>query len=237
LVRMRRLPLDLMLDHLIAEGSVPEAALDRLVRRLAEFYRTARRVRRPVESYRRRLMEEIEFDRHALTSGNHGLPPARVGRLAETVLALIDDSKDLLAERVREGHIVEGHGDLRPEHICLGIDPVIIDCLEFNRELREVDPADELAYLALECARLGAPAVGRRILSGYQRESGDRFPSRLVRLYTGFRALLRARLAIEHTGDHRVRLGDQWRTRSLAYLRLAEQSVLGPRPVRSRKGR
>jgi aminoglycoside phosphotransferase family enzyme len=32
----------------------------------------------------------------------------------------------------------------------------IIDRLEFNRELRLVDPFDELARLALECAMLGA---------------------------------------------------------------------------------
>ena len=62
----------------------------------------------------------------------------------------------LLAERVRTRHIVDGHGDLRPEHICLG-DPVrIIDCLEFNARLSMVDPFDEIAFLCVECERLGA---------------------------------------------------------------------------------
>ena len=40
-----------------------------------------------------------------------------------------------LRKRVRSRRIVDGHGDLRPEHIWLG-DPVrIIDCLEFNARL------------------------------------------------------------------------------------------------------
>ena len=48
---------------------------------------------------------------------------------------------------MRGRRIIDGHGDLRPEHIWLG-DPVrIIDCLEFNKRLRTVDPFDEIAYL------------------------------------------------------------------------------------------
>lgn len=234
LVRMRRLPADLMLDRLIVAGRVPDAAVDRLVQRLVAFYRHARRVRLGPDSYRRRLTEEIEFDRHALTAGSQGLPLRRVERLAEAVQDLIKGSAALLASRVTRGRIVDGHGDLRPEHICLGIEPVIIDCLEFNRELREVDPVDELAFLALECSRLGGESVGRRILSGYRRESGDRVPLRLVRLYTGFRALLRARLALEHTGDHRTRTRARWRFRALAYLRLAERAVLDRRAQSSK---
>ena len=54
-----------------------------------------------------------------------------------------------------------GHGDLRPEHIWLDDKVRIIDCLEFNPRLRAVDPFDEIAFLSLECERLGAAWVGR----------------------------------------------------------------------------
>ena len=60
--------------------------------------------------------------------------------------------------------IVEGHGDLRPEHVCLTEPIVIFDCLEFNEELRSIDPFDELAFLGMECALLGEPAVGRHLM-------------------------------------------------------------------------
>ena len=76
----------------------------------------------------------------------------------------------MLAKRVRDRRIIDGHGDLRPEHIWLG-DPVkIIDCLEFNPRLRAVDPFDEIAFLSLECERLGAGWAGeyirRRVTAG-----------------------------------------------------------------------
>ena len=36
----------------------------------------------------------------------------------------------------------------------------IFDCLEFSDVLRQVDPVDEIAYLAMESERLGAPGWG-----------------------------------------------------------------------------
>ncbi len=37
-----------------------------------------------------------------------------------------------LRDRAEGGHVREGHGDLRPEHVALDGTPVVIDCLEFN---------------------------------------------------------------------------------------------------------
>ncbi len=70
-----------------------------------------------------------------------------------------------LGARAEAGRLREGHGDLRPEHIGLDGTPVVIDCLEFNRALREVDPFDELAFLDLECRMLGADWIGPRLIA------------------------------------------------------------------------
>lgn len=225
LVHMRRLPADRMLDRLIAARAVRTSDLAALARRLVSFYRSAAPIRISSGRYRRRLIDEVQLDRRLLCDPARGLPAARIERLATSTLRLIDGLGPVLAERVAAGRIVDGHGDLRPEHICLDGEPRIIDCLEFNRLLRQVDPVDELAFLALELSRLGAPAAGRTLLAVYRRGSGDRFPRGLVRLYTGFRALLRARLAIEHTGDHRVIAGGRWAARARAYLGLAEREM------------
>lgn len=45
-------------------------------------------------------------------------------------------------------------------YICLGASPRIIDCLEFRRDLRLLDPVNELAFLAMECERLGDRSIG-----------------------------------------------------------------------------
>ena len=57
----------------------------------------------------------------------------------------------------RGARVVEGHGDLRAEHVYLGPPVAVIDCLEFSRELRLLDPAEEIALLALEVEAVQAP--------------------------------------------------------------------------------
>ena len=75
-----------------------------------------------------------------------------------------------LIKRMSEGRIIECHGDLRPEHICLAPKPVIIDRVEFSRDLRIMDVAEELSSLSLECDILDAPShrtvVLQQLLSG-----------------------------------------------------------------------
>ena len=100
--------------------------------------------------------------------------------------------------------------------------PVIIDCLEFNRRLRIVDPADELAFLAMECERLGAPRVGDRLFQTYTQVTHDQPAAGLVYFYKSFRACLRARLAIEHTRELEKKDWPKWQHSAEEYLHLAE---------------
>ena len=52
---------------------------------------------------------------------------------SSTITKLLDQDADLLNDRVFEGNIVEGHGDLHSMHIYL-LDQkiIIVDCIEFN---------------------------------------------------------------------------------------------------------
>ena len=132
---------------------------------------------------------------------------------------------DLLDARVRASRIIEGHGDLRPEHICIESEPQIIDCLEFSRPLRTLDPGDELGFLALECERLGAPEIGRQILDGYREQSGDAMPDTLVHFYQSYRACVRAMLAIRHLRGPAPYDPGKWCDRTKRYLDLAQVHI------------
>jgi aminoglycoside phosphotransferase family enzyme len=117
--------------------------------------------------------------------------------------------------------IVDGHGDLRPEHIWLG-DPVrIIDCLEFNPHLRAVDPFDEIAFLSLECERLGSAATGARLKRQVTRGLRDGLSEELFLFYRCHRAMLRARLAMAHLLEPNPRTPDKWPRLARSYLRIA----------------
>jgi aminoglycoside phosphotransferase family enzyme len=229
LVHMRRLRRGDFLDARLAAGGVSGEEVRRVVRRLVDFYHEAPPVPITPAVYRHRFRQDILENRHEILDLRGrlgaGFPAEAVEELARGQLAFLVARADLLDRRVTAGRVVEGHGDLRPEHLCLEAEPVIIDCIEFNADFRAVDPVDELAYLAVECARLGAPATGEAFLGAYRELAGDDPPTPLVAFYGSFRAFLRARIAIWHTRDGEILHPDHWVERAAAYLRLARERL------------
>jgi aminoglycoside phosphotransferase family enzyme len=220
LVRMRRLPADRMLDRAIGDRTVSAADARKVGALLARFYKQAPPVAMTASEYRSRLAADVLASRQELANPEYGLPVDLLESIASAQLAFLKQESELFDDRARAGKIIEAHGDLRPEHICLEREPVIIDCLEFNRDFRILDPASELAFLALECERLGAPWVGDLILATYRDETGDRPPERLLVFYKSYHACLRAKIAVWHLKDHED--WAKWTNKATRYLRLAD---------------
>jgi len=225
LVKMRRLPAHRMLDAAIRDKTVDSKDIARLGELLAGFYRRSAPLAMSATEYLQRFENDIHANRLELGRPNFELPLPQVDHLTRTQLAFLKKNGEMVARRARGGKIIDAHGDLRPEHICLTPHPVIIDCLEFNRGFRLLDPVDELSYLAMECERLGAAAIGEPILHHYFEATGDAVPNELTWFYRAFRACLRAKIAIWHIADHEVRDIDKWRRRASDYLDLAERYV------------
>lgn len=230
LIRMRRLPADLMLDRMIEARRLREGDLGPLVARLARFYRSAAPEPIVGAQFRDHLAARIASSTAALCAPEGGLDVAAVEDVAARQLAFLERHAQIIDRRAALGRIVEGHGDLRPEHVCLEPAPQVIDCLEFSRELRVVDTAEELGFLALECERLGAPHAKREIFEAYAALSGDRPEARLVDFYQGLHACVRGTLALAHLREPGRDDGEKWRRRAADYLRLAARHIEGERP-------
>jgi aminoglycoside phosphotransferase family enzyme len=97
----------------------------------------------------------------------------------------------------------------------------IIDCLEFSPRLRAVDPFDELAFLDIECRRLGTAWPGPYLAWQVGRRLGDRIPAPLIAFYRCYRAATRARLAFAHLLEPDGREPEKWPVQGDAYLALA----------------
>lgn len=221
LVVMNRLDENKMLDRVIGEGRLHRWQLDRLADVLIRFYRRASAVFISPAVHAAELWRSVAFNRRVLLDPRFHLPAGRVHRIDAVQRRFLTQRAALLAARVRTRHIIDGHGDLRPEHICLG-DPVrIIDCLEFNARLRMVDPFDEIAFLCVECQRLGAPWAGEYLRRRVVRALHDGNSEELFVFYRCHRAMLRARLAIAHLLEPHPRTPEKWAPLARAYLRLA----------------
>lgn len=221
LVKMRRLPAGQMLDYLIAHDAVREPDIRNAALLLANFYKESSAIQISAAQYRAQFKQDINHNLRGLHRTVYGLDAGLIEHIHEAQLKLLRGEPTLFDRRVAEGRIIEGHGDLRPGHICLEPEPVIFDCLEFNRQFRTVDPADELSFLSMECERLGASFVGREFFGVYTQITNDRPPERLVQFYKSYRACLRARLAIWHTHELEESEWPKWRNLANEYLRLA----------------
>lgn len=234
LVVMRRLPRERMLDRALAEGQVSGEEITAVADRLCSFYETAERADIPPNAYVAQFQREHARTREVLTDAAFDLDGARIEDILARVEEVLLRNTGLLTARVEAGRVVDGHGDLRPEHVCLNTPPVIIDCLEFNRQLRLVDPVDELVFLGLECKRLGDGWIGPALIERYSAQLGDSPSPELIAFYWRYRACLRARLSLVHILERDTRKPEKWLPLARQYLALAEAPEISSRPSEDR---
>ena len=217
LVKMHRLAPSCLLDRTLRHRALRNPELERIVARLAAFFAGARRSPVSGEAYVRRLRREVAVNRNELTRAGSQIRQSLVQDVTRTQRAFIERAGPLLAER--GARVVEGHGDLRAEHVCLGPRPCVIDCLEFSRDLRLFDPLEEVAFLALEIERLGHRALAAQLLQRFQSASDNQGADPLVGFYLSHRAATRAKLAVWHLGDPQFPDPRPWIGRANSYLR------------------
>jgi aminoglycoside phosphotransferase family enzyme len=216
LVKMRRLPDDLLLDRSVALDQVRPPAIDLVADKLTQFYATTEAAPFEASEYRSRIVADIESKCASLESPHYAMRRTEIHQAVAVLHNWLDEHADLL--EARASSVVDAHGDLRPEHICLEPDPVIIDRLEFDRSLRLLDPVSELSFLALECRRLGANWIGRRLLANYLGKSPGEASSQLISFYEGYHAVVRAAVALWHLDDPSRDDAARWRRRARWYL-------------------
>jgi aminoglycoside phosphotransferase family enzyme len=221
LVKMRRLPAALMLDCAMAADRVPVEQLAAVGRMLARFYRVQQCMGFDPRDYVARIRSQMEQDRSDLLAPELNITVALVESVAAAQASACDKAEPELMLRAQQRRIVEGHGDLRPEHICLTDPPCIIDSLEFSLDLRTLDPGEELAFLSVECERLGDVSPAERVLTDYRTESNDPITSQLLDFYRSRRATVRAKLVAWHLRDPAFSERADWRAQAEGYLQLA----------------
>lgn len=224
-VVMRRLDERWALEQVVREGRLEALQLDLLIAALVRFYRRARPALLSPGAYLAAWPKNLALNSRVLLDPRFDLPSRLVRRIDRIQRRFVRERGDILLTRARRHRIVDGHGDLRPEHIWLDHEIRIIDCLEFNARLRAVDPLDEVAFLTLECERLGAAWVGEYIRKGMVRGLREGAPPELFHFYRCYRATLRARLAIAHLYERQPRTPEKWPRLARAYLSIAARDA------------
>jgi uncharacterized protein len=181
-------------------GQSAQGVLDRIANVLARFHKQAERDQviseqgKPSAIVQRWHENLSELNRYAATSSS-GLSDRSLARIAHLVTEFTSGRATLLNSRIDEGCIVDGHADLLADDIfCVGDEPALLDCLEFDDELRYVDRIDDAAFLAMDLEFLGRKDLGDYFLERYAAQSVDTAPPSLRDFYIGYRAVVRAKV-------------------------------------------
>ena len=208
LVVMRRMPAGRRLSTLVRAHAPVDGPLRQIARVLAAWHAAAPRSSQIAaqgsrDSLRTRWEASIGQVRG---SAGHLLETTDIDEVGRLVRRFLAGRAELFDERIRGGHVVDGHGDLLANDIfCLDDGVRILDCLEFDDRLRWLDGLDDAAFLAMDLERLGAAELAERFTGWYIEYSGDPAPMSLRHHYIAYRAFVRAKVACLRAGQQ----GDQ----------------------------
>jgi aminoglycoside phosphotransferase family enzyme/predicted kinase len=225
-VRMRRFAGDALLDVCARRGDLNAVQIDRLARAIADFHALAARadpessegtpnlvLRWARENFVQLQAQPLRADVAAALVQLSAWTEREVSRLRASI-----------EHRREHGFVRECHGDLHLGNIVLlDGDPTLFDAIEFNRELRWIDVINDLAFTYMDLFDHGLPQFGWRLLDRYLQATGDYAGLDLLRFYSVYRALVRAKVARIRAAQ--PALADRERQAALAhcahYVRLA----------------
>jgi aminoglycoside phosphotransferase family enzyme/predicted kinase len=207
-VHMDRLPDEERADTLLAGGLLAGERIDAIAAHIAEFHDTARgddkvsRYGRP-SVIEKNVRENFEQARGALS---RLLSPSEAEEIVRWQTGFVRDQRERFTQRIAQGRVRDGHGDLRLEHVYIGPRGGIrvLDCIEFSERFRYADVCADIAFLSMDLAAHGRVDLAERLLAAYAREADDFDLYSVVDFYEAYRAFVRGKVASMLAGDERA---------------------------------
>jgi len=210
-VKMRRISEDVLMSRFIEQGKVTEEMIARVAEKLTSFY-VAAETNEEINSYGKpeRIRQDTDENFHQ-TRTYIGLTISR--RAFEAIQgatnAFLRKKRASFERRIEEGKIRDCHGDLRSEHIYLGDEILIIDCIEFNRRFRYTDVAADIGFLAMDLDYRGRRDLSKHLIDSYIRMSGDRDVLEVLDFYKCYRAYVRGKVESFRLDDPNISPGEK----------------------------
>lgn len=195
-VKMKRLPRDCMMDQWLAKGAVTPRVIEKVAARIAHFHAQAATNREiskfgDIQTIRGNLEENFseteKYVGRVLTLGLYR-------EVIEASRRFLEQYLPLFRKRIADGKIRDCHGDLHLQHICLGEEILIFDCIEFNQRFRYSDVGADIAFLLMDLDYHKQPLLSADLASHYLMISRDWPLYLLLDFYKSYRAYVRAKV-------------------------------------------
>ncbi|HYB19572.1 MAG TPA: AAA family ATPase [Thermodesulfobacteriota bacterium] len=202
-VLMKQLPSDCTMDRWLARGAVTPEMIEKIAAKIALFHSQA--AANPeiaafgeIETVRVNIEENFTQTEKYV---GQALSAEAYREIQENNRRFMENHLFLFRKRVAEGKIRDCHGDLHLQHICLGEEILIFDCIEFNQRFRYSDVAADIAFLLMDLDSHGEPMLSADLASAYLKDSQDWQIFLLLNFYKSYRAYIRAKVTCFRLDD------------------------------------
>ena len=199
-VKMRRFDESQLLDNIVARGELDQSLVRSIARELARLHGELPRCFPDPSGTEAgtpaALKAAIEQNFKQLRQYPLQAPELRhVEAIEQWILAGYDRLLPGMQRRVRDGWVVDGHGDNHLGNMAVIDGEVrLFDCIEFNADFRIIDSIGEIALLSMDLQERGHPGESHRLLSNYLEYRGDYAGLALLDFYRSYYAIVRAKV-------------------------------------------
>ena len=230
-VRMHRFDQAMRLDNQLSSNELTADDMLALANYLAARH-TEARVADPAE--RDRVLDEtrsLMMDNFDVLDGR--FDEDRVAALRRWTCRALDDLESIVGRRFDDGHVRNCHGDLHLGNLVrLETGLKAFDCIEFSADLRHIDTICDISFLVMDLLSKDQAGLAAVFLNRYLEVTGDYEGVVLLELFTVYRSLVKAKVAVIRA-DERASAHERQADLDAAarYLALAVSRTKRPRPT------
>jgi aminoglycoside phosphotransferase family enzyme len=195
-VQMKQIPEEFLMDKLLKEGMLTREMIEKVSEKLAHFYSIAEMSPR-IKSFAKPERVQQDTDENFDQTERYidvTIPGDVYEKIKRRTNRFLKEGAKLFHRRIAADRIRDCHGDLRLEHIFLGDEISIFDCIEFNERFRYTDVAADIAFLAMDIDYQGREDLNPPLIQTYIQKSGDRDIQDVLDFYKCYRAYVRGKV-------------------------------------------
>lgn len=197
-VQMKRMDNSLEMDRLLKEGKLDPSGLERLAEKIARFHQHTRIIKNAFDTtgFQEKFADLLTVrDTVQKKLGDPWVE--KIDACAERSNVFLNSSRNYFNQRIITNFRRDCHGDLNASNIFLYEDPVVFDCIEFNKEYRHIDVLNEIAFLCVDLDFFGYRDLSEHFYRSYLEALGveeDDQSGELFMYYKSYRANVRAKV-------------------------------------------
>jgi aminoglycoside phosphotransferase family enzyme len=205
-VRMKRLPEEMLMKSVFLRGELSETHLRRIAEVLAGFHGTA--LNSPeIDAFGYPEAFKVNTDENfAQTEKYIGTTIRKedFNELKRWTSSCYTSTRSAFLERIKDKRIRDCHGDLHMEHVCLGKNLSIFDCIEFNERFRYTDILNDIAFLLMDLEYHGGNRHSTILWDFYRERAREREVEPILDFYKVYRAYVRGKVTSFQLDDERI---------------------------------